>query len=133
MLRFENVSSKEMPEVVRIASEMYEADQERERDSTVGVGEHASVANALDETGVQREYLERASQELHNRRVRKVKRSRYAKVGIVGAVLAAFALWGGWRLMHTPPASPVAVSLTSASSVLDTNPETKANISYDTV
>jgi hypothetical protein len=133
MLRFENVSNEQMPEVVRIASEMYERDRENERDSTTEIDEHESVASALEETGVPKEYLDRAAQELHIRRVEKVKQTRRKRIGIVATIAAAAALWGGWTLTHVPPPAPATIGISQSATVLESNPETQATVSYENV
>ncbi len=131
MLRFENVPSEEMPEVVRIASEMYESDQEKERDPTQEIDEHQSVVDAVEEIGVPRGYLERAAQELHNRRIERVKRTRRTRIGLLAIAAAAIALWGGWRLTHVPPPQPTTIEISNTSMALEANPGTKAGVTYE--
>src|SRR5262245_1103505 len=100
MLRFEQVSSEEMHEIIRIASEMYEAEREKEMDPTQDIDEQHAVEKAADEVGLPREYLERAAQELHQRRVAAVKRTRRRRIGAFATIFAAIALWGGWEVTH---------------------------------
>lgn len=87
MLRLDNIPPEEMPEVVRVASELYEKDREREAEAA----ERQATVQAAAEVGLPEEYLHRAAAELHARRVEQVKQRRRRRNGLLavgGAVLA---------------------------------------------
>lgn len=90
MLKLENISPQEMPEVVRVASEMYERDLERQGETQ----ERQAVLRAAVEIGLPAEYLHRAAAEVHARRVERVRRRRRWRNGLLAAtgVLALFGL-----------------------------------------
>lgn len=107
MLKLENVSPQEMPEVVRIASELYQRDQEKEGEEQ----ERLSTVQAAEEIGLPEEYLHRAAEEMHARRVELVQRKRRTRNGIlaVTGVAALFGLttWGVNTLTRpAPPPAP---------------------------
>lgn len=90
MLKLENVSPQEMPEVVRIASELYQQDQEKEGEAQ----ERQSTLAAAEEVGLPAEYLHRAAEEMHSRRVEQVQRKRRTRNGLIAAagIVAVFGI-----------------------------------------
>lgn len=96
MLRLKDVPPEQMPEVVRIANQLYEkdqrlAEQDQERDSYV---------NAAEELGVPKEYMERAAAELHRQKVIEAQDKQQTNgrkaliMAAVGAGVGAFLLVG---------------------------------------
>ncbi len=111
MLRLKDIPPEEMPEVVRVANELYEKDRRRaEQDQ-----ERRNYVDAAEELGVPPEYMEQAAQELHRRRVAEAEVKNRSKVwksvaigGGVG-VLTVFLMMGMFtvRSVETVPATPV--------------------------
>src|SRR5688572_21737574 len=79
MLRLKDVAPGEMPEVLRVASELYEKDQQE----LVRAQERQHVVDAAAEVGLPQEYLERAAHELHQRRVVAVVERRQRRTRLV--------------------------------------------------
>src|SRR5205807_918200 len=69
MLRLKDVPEEDMPEVVRVASELYERDREQAAQDQA----KQAYVDAAGEVGLPPEYLERASEEVHARRVARVQ------------------------------------------------------------
>lgn len=114
MLKLENVSPQEMPEVVRIASELYEKDQEKEGEAQ----EREATLNAAEEVGLPPEYLHRAAAEMHNRRVVEIEERRLKRRRLLAATAAVLGIgsviWGVNYISAPAPAPSPAVYTFSA-------------------
>jgi hypothetical protein len=88
MLRLENIPPEEMPEVVHIASELYERDKEQD---AAALHRQATV-DAAEEVGLPEEYLHRAAAELQARRIVKAQQRRRKRAGLFAAIGAAAVL-----------------------------------------
>jgi len=138
MLRLENIPPEQMPEVVRIASELYSQDQALDAEAQ----ERRATVDAAAEIGLPEEYLHRAAEELHARRVEAVqqrRRRRYGLLALGGAVLAIGSGAAIVSQIHTAtpptsqiksPASTIAPAFTAGSWQLDTNPDTQATVDF---
>src|SRR5262245_21890563 len=102
MLRLKDVATEQMPEVVRLASELYE----QERGEIVAAGERQAAVEAAAEVGLPPEYLERAAELLHARRVEQIHQRRRRSRTLWAALGVALGLWGGWSVLHRPPPAP---------------------------
>lgn len=100
MLRLKDVPPEQMPEVVRVAGELYDEEQAQTQER------RATVAAAA-EMGLPKEYLERAAALVHARRVEQIGRGRRRKAGLLAGVGVALALGGGWVVTHPRPAAPI--------------------------
>lgn len=130
MLRLENVSPEEMPEVVRIASELYERDQGKKAQDQ----ERQAYVDAAGEVGLPEEYLHRAAAELQVRRAEQIRRRRRMRQGLLAALAAVVALGGLWQITHRPPPPPVYYTFQAGGSSswrLNTNPETQATVTFE--
>jgi hypothetical protein len=113
MLKLENVPPEQMPEVVRIASEMYERDQQRNEEAQL----RQATVKAAEEVGLPEEYLHRAAAEMHSRKVEELQQKRRTRNRLIAATSAAaiaVLLTFGLSRLNTPPASlapPAAVSV----------------------
>lgn len=95
MLRLKDVPPEQMPEVVRIANQLYEKDQRlAEQDQ-----ERNSYVSAAEELGVPKEYLEKAAAELHRQRVVESHDKQQGKAKAI--MFFAAALAGGIALVMT--------------------------------
>jgi len=99
MLRLENVPPEEMPEVVHIASELYEKDKQYDEESQ----QRKATVDAAAEVGLPEEYLHRAAQQLHARRVEQAGQKRRRRNGLLAVVGAAVVLGGGAFVFTHPP------------------------------
>ena len=113
MLRLQDIPPEQMPEVVRVASELYEKDREHEAEAEQ---RQATVAAAA-EVGLPEEYLQRAATELHSRRVeqRQHKRRRNGLLAIGGTILVLGT--GGYIVAnqtYTPDTAPHSVVIHTA-------------------
>lgn len=138
MLRLENVPPEQMPEVVRIASELYSQDQAQEAEAQ----ERQATVDAAAEIGMPEEYLHRAVTELHARRVEQIQQRRRRRNGLLAIGGAALVIGTGAVILprfHTPtptasqidaPLSTLVPAFTSVAWRLDTNPGTQATVEY---
>lgn len=128
MQRLENVSPEEMPEVVRIASELYEQDQAQSaQDQT-----RQAYVDAAGEVGLPEEYLQRAAAEMHARRVERIQHRRRMRTGLLATLGAVVALGGLWSITHRPPPPPLHYTFQSnAQWRLDKNPQSIAGVTFD--
>jgi hypothetical protein len=94
----EDVRTAEIPEVLRVASELYARDRaELER-----AAQHRELLKAAAEAGLPPEYLDRAAAALHARRLARADRQRRWQAGSVAALaLAAMALALGVTIVPT--------------------------------
>lgn len=128
MLRLKDVPESETSEVIRVAQEMYE----RETSETL---RRNSLVDAAEEMGLPGEYLERATQEVHQRRVVEIQQKR-RKRNLLIASTAAVAL--GIGLMFTGTSTRRAPTLlppapiTTPRSVEDFNVSPAQSWSLDT-
>src|SRR4051794_29334133 len=105
MLRLENVPPEQMPEVVHIASELYEKDRQLDVESQ----ERQATVEAAKEVGLPEEYLHRAAAELHVRRVAQAQqRGQRRRLGLAAALTSIVVLaLGGVYVKSQSPAPPV--------------------------
>jgi hypothetical protein len=99
MERLERVTPEEMPEVLRLASELYA----RERAEIERATQRLELRKAAAEAGLPPEYLERAAVSLESRRLRGTRRRRRRRA--LAMVGMGVALWMGARIVG-PPSSP---------------------------
>lgn len=110
MLRLKDIPPEEMPDVVRVANELYEKDRRRaEQDQ-----ERLNYVDAAEELGVPPEYMEQAAQELHRRRVAEAEVRNRKKVwksiaigGGVG-VVTVFLMMGIFTVRSVETVTPSA-------------------------
>jgi hypothetical protein len=136
MQRLEQVTPEEMPEVVKVASELYQSDRDAHERQAEREMNANSAAMAAEEVGMPREYMERAAELVQQRRTERVKRTRRRRTGILATAGALTALWGGWSLMHPAALPPVAYTIGADAAYpwrLDSNVETKATVVEQTV
>ena len=138
MLRLENIPPEQMPEVVHIASELYEKDRQLDSESQ----ERQATVDAAKEIGLPEEYLHRAATELHVRRVAQAQQQRRRKrTGLLAAAGAALVLATGGIIFKSQLSAPsietaTVVRATSApvfgptSWKLAANPGTKATVTF---
>ncbi len=138
VLRLENVPPEQMPEVVHIASELYERDRLKDAETQ----ERQATVDAAKEVGLPEEYLHRAAAELHVRRIAQAQKSRKRRAGVIAVVGAALALGGAGGLyvirsqVSAPPAvvqtvqTATAPAFTSSSWKLSMNSGTQASVDY---
>ena len=121
MLRMKDVPPDQMAEVVRVAGELYDAEkaQAQERRATVA---------AAAEMGLPKEYLDRAAELVHARRVEQIGRQRRRRAGLFAGIGVAVALGGGWFVTHPQPAAPVVYSFQTGQWNLETDPASKAAV-----
>src|SRR5690348_14351306 len=92
-----------MPEVVHIASELYEKDKQHDSEAQA----RQATVDAAKEVGLPEEYLHLAAQQLHARRVEKVIQKRRRRNGVLAVAGAALVLGGSaFVLTHAPPITP---------------------------
>jgi hypothetical protein len=140
MLKLENVPPEQMPEVVHIASELYEKDQQYKAESQ----ERNATVKAAAEVGLPEEYLHLAAQQWHVRRVEEASRKRRRRTGVLAVAGAALVMGvGGWVITHprpivapagpavavTQPAAPM--TFTSANWTVTKNTHTKATTTFE--
>jgi hypothetical protein len=119
MLHLKDVPQEEVGEVVRVASEMYDREAQETR-------EHSATKDAAEEIGIPAEYLERAAQEVHLRRVERIQ-TRRRRNRILAALAAVTVLGGGTVAFLNRPAPPP-VTLAVSDATLGVNPQTKASV-----
>lgn len=143
MLKLENVPPEKMPEVVRIAAELYEKDQDEQRAQQE---RHATV-EAAAEAGLPEEYLQRAAQVLHERQVIGVRQRTRSKMSwlalglslsvaiLMGALLI---LYGSMAIVPTAVDAPATlampverVTLSVESMTLNHNPQSSAELKLE--
>jgi len=140
MLKLENVPPEEMPEVVHLASVLYERDKEKSAEDQ----ERQATVDAAREVGLPEEYLHRAAAELHNRRVEQVQKAHGRNRSLLAIGAAVLVMGGATAIMMTsirppsaPPVAPVAQIVTSAvppfsatTWKLQSNPGTQATVNF---
>lgn len=122
MLRVKDIPPEELPEVVRVAGELYdkEGTQDRERRATV---------EAAEEMGIPAEYMERAAREVHTRRVEQTKQTRRRRNGVVATLAVLVAVGGAWRVINpTPPAPTTYTQFDGGQWTLEKNAESAATV-----
>lgn len=107
MRRFDQVTPEEMPEVVRVASRLFE----EERAATQ---EQQSTIQAASELDLPPEYLERAADRVHADRVAQIQTRRRKRNGVIATVGVAAVLGGGWVVTHPKPPAPAVLDFESA-------------------
>ena len=139
MLRLENVPPEEMPQVVRIASELYEKDRTLEAEAQ----ERQATVEAAEEVGLPEEYLHRAAAELHLRRIEAIERKRRLRVRWVatataiagiGTVVGLVNLTTRETRVEAPAvvtSQPIQTDFNANSWRLSTNPESQATVRYE--
>ena len=137
MQRLEQVTPEEMPEVARVASELFEADREAEERRTDAKDYARAASAAAEEMGLPREYMERAAELVQERRIAHVRRRRRRNMGLLAGLGALIAVWGGGRVVvHRAPPAATTYSLLNTAAFpwhLDTNAETRASVSRQNV
>lgn len=126
MRRFDQVTPEEMPEVVRVASRLYE----EERAATQ---EQQSTIQAASELDLPPEYLERAADRVHADRVAQIQAQRKKRNTLLATVGAVVVLGGGWVVTHPKPPAPVVMNFDSAPQTtwgLNMSPGSSATVTY---
>ncbi|HLV80411.1 MAG TPA: hypothetical protein VKT32_09015 [Chthonomonadaceae bacterium] len=129
MSRLEQISPEEMPKVVQIASQLYEQDRTKEAEAQ----ERQAYVDAAKEVDLPPEYMERAAAELQTRRIAEVKQRRRVRNGVLATLGGVVALAGLWKVTHRPPEPPTVYHFAAQQWRLDVNPETKANVTFQSV
>jgi hypothetical protein len=130
MRRLKDVPPAEMPEVLRVASELYARDR-AELERTEQSHELKQAAAELD---LPPEYLERAAAAVHAERVAQIQTTRRRRNSALAVLGVTLGIWGGWRVTHPPPPEPVAYTFSAASRnqwTLDRNPGSEARLTFD--
>lgn len=100
MRRFDQVTPEEMPEVVRVASRLFE----EERAATQ---EQQSTIKAASELDLPPEYLERAAERVHTDRVAQIHQHRRRRNSLLATAGVVAVLGGGWVVTHPKSPAPV--------------------------
>ncbi|GAB4452732.1 MAG: hypothetical protein OHK0029_04200 [Armatimonadaceae bacterium] len=108
MLKLKDVPEEHTSEVVRLAAEMQMRDEETQQ-------QQKSRVSAAEEVGISPEYLEKAAQEVHARKVIEIEERR-KRNRIIGGVAAAAAAAGSIWFFTRPPA-PTTLNLTAPTAV----------------
>ena len=123
MLRMKDVPPDQMAEVVRVAGELYDAEQAQTQER------RATVAAAA-EMGLPKEYLDRAASAVHARHVEQIATLRRRRVGLLAGIGVAVALGGGWFVTHSRPAAPLAYSFQPSQWTQESDPASKAAVTF---
>lgn len=126
MRRFDQITPEEMPEVVRVASRLFE----EERTATQ---EQQSTIKAASELDLPPEYLERAADRVHADRVAQIQARRRKRNGVLATVGVAAVLGGGWAVTHPRPPAPAVLDFESAPQTawgLNTDAGSRAAVTY---
>ena len=123
MLRMKDVPPDQMAEVVRVAGELYDAEQAQTQER------RATVAAAA-EMGLPKEYLDRAASVVHARRVEQIATQRRRRAGLLVGIGVAGALGGGWFVTHPRPAAPLAYSFQPSQWTQESDPASKAAVTF---
>ena len=123
MLRMKDVPLDQMAEVVRVAGELYDAEQAQTQER------RATVAAAA-EIGLPKEYLDRAASVVHARRVEQIETQRRRRAGLLVGIGVAVAFGGGWFVTHPRPAVPLAYNFQSSQWTQESDPASKAAVTF---
>ena len=123
MLRMKDVPPDQMAEVVRVAGELYDAEQAQTQER------RATVAAAA-EMGLPKEYLDRAASVVHARRVEQIATQRRRRAGLLVGIGVAATLGGGWFVTHPRPAAPLAYSFQPSQWTQESDPASKAAVTF---
>lgn len=124
-----------MPEVVHIASELYERDRQQDTEAQ----ERQATVEAAREVGLPEEYLHRAAAELYARRIVQARTVRVRRAGLLATVGAAGVLAAGYLVLRQTAVAPVAPVSAATATVpalvagnwqMSANPGTKATASF---
>lgn len=150
MLKLENIPPEQMPEIVRVASELQERDLQQDAEAQ----NRQSTIAAAEEVGLPETYLHQAANELHARRVAQIEQRRQRRTGLmtVGTVVVALGL-GGYLVSSiftstrfaSPQVAASAIAVTPRATVnapllqpfnaaqwgLNTSSGTQANVIYE--
>jgi hypothetical protein len=130
MRPLKDVPPAEMPEVLRVASELYA----RDRAEIERAEQSHELKQAAEELDLPAECLERAAAVVHAEKAAQIRETRRRRNGALAVLGVALALWGGWRVMNPPPPAPVAYTFSPASSAqwtLDLNSGSQARVTFD--
>jgi hypothetical protein len=117
MQKLENIPPEEMPEVVSIASRLYQADQDLREEAQ----ERQATIAAAEEAGLPEEYLHRAALEYHARKVERAFDVRRKRVAILAVAGAAVLLGGIIFFMMTSTPNPPLPAPTSTITEMQTS------------
>ena len=123
MLRMKDVPPDQMAEVVRVAGELYDAEQAQTQER------RATVAAAA-EMGLPKEYLDRAASVVHARRVEQIATQRRRRAGLLVGIGVAATLGGGWFVTHPRPAAPLVYSFQPSQWTQESDPASKAAVTF---
>ena len=123
MLRMKDVPPDQIAEVVRVAGELYDAEkaQAQERRATVA---------AAAEMGLPKEYLDRAADLVHARRVEQIGRQRRRRAGLLAGIGVAALIGGGWFVTHPRPTAPMAYGFQSGQWTQESDPASKSAVAF---
>lgn len=112
MLKLENIPPEEMPQVVRIATQLQEQDRQTEAEEQQ---RQATVA-AAEEVGLPEHYLHQAAAELHTRRVAQIELQRRRRTRLItaGVGITAVGVVGSLLLLRPQVSAPPAPHEVSA-------------------
>ena len=100
--RLEDLQITEIPEVLRVASELYA----RDREEIERAAQHRELLNAAAEAGLPAEYLDRAAGVIQARRAARHRRQRRSWVGTAALMGLALALATTRLVVQSPSAPP---------------------------
>jgi len=139
MLKLENIPPEQMPEIVRVASELQERDLKQEEETQ---NQQSTIA-AAEEMGLPETYLHQAASELHARRVVQIEQRRQRRTVLAAAGVGVIALGTAVYLFSSfaaPPqvATPAIIATTALSQPfnaaqwrLNNSSGTQANVIYE--
>lgn len=126
MSNLEHLTPEEKSEVVKIASRLRDEETARAAEAQ----EHRAFVEAAAEVDLPQDYLERAAAELEQTRTLKAQKRTRTRRTLLAAgtvVLASAALW---QMTYRPAPQANVYTFSAQEWKLNTNPETKADVSF---